>query len=643
MNSIFAKYIGMPLGVAFSLMLVLFVLVATKAGPEALQDPLTWFAILFLVILVGIAMRFKRRLGEDLEYREREHAELLDWTQKLQNAEFGDFRKLKEDAPSIIKNILLLFYPSGVPNSAYENRPVVITSVDPVSYVDDQFESKFEQSDIARFGGAITGVALFFTFALISPAVIEIGQSLSPPKSSATLTGDGGAAIGQAQEQPKSTEGNAALKSAIVSIGGKFVISATGVLLAVALSLELDRRRRTFMRKVNPTIRQLRDIGCTREELDLVIQMDQLDHARRNIEKQENIIKTLESLSDIEVSLKALGSEVVVQMQDMISKSIGESLERLLDQQKDQMQVLAEQIAKVVSEGLSSHMTALLGSVTQQLESISKSINQKGDSQFSEAISKLTEAISGKISGGAESLNKSLEVFATTMPDLIMSLKQASEDMKSGTKTAIDSQKAGQQDLLESLNSAVNNIVAATDGIRGGIQTGGRELEEQYSKIRAGMEGLSVGLIGTIEEFKTAIAEVQQAGKTLGESGMRVQPVYRQLEEAASKLRSTSEDFVRVGSTLVDAPASFRDSFVSANEAVNRQTITLQSQVAQWESLLAEVVQASKLLNQESQKSFTEGANTVKAAFAKLGEFVEAVEELSSGIEVLSARLKRDA
>ena len=300
--------------VVFSISLLAAIIGLVANEDRGILDHFTGkLAGVLVFAIVGLALWLIKNLNDDISHFEKIISDIVAWLVKFKDDAMADLEKLRASAPSVFKHMLISTIKLG---SSDQVSSKLVTSMDLTKYVDQVFEDKFENTKAARFGGSITGVSLIFTFALIAPAVIKIGQALDIKDAS-------------------SGNQDALLKSAIIQIGSKFLISATGVLFSLLVMWELDDKRKSFFRRSSNTIKSLSNVSLTHEEALLMVQTRALSRQEDLIKKSDDIISSLGKLESIKVDVTTLGNEVITQLKGVIKDSVGEQIERLLDKQSN--------------------------------------------------------------------------------------------------------------------------------------------------------------------------------------------------------------------------------------------------------------------------------------------------------------------
>ena len=599
--------------VAFSAILILVIFVfsislsqPTKQDSGAQSIILNFLFLFFLLILFIVSNKLRSLFLQDMAQREKEAKEISEWTTRVKQKEFQNIVDARKGAPSWLRGILLILYPGGIPSPYYMDTPIVVTSVDAATFTDQQFEEKFESTLISRFNGALTGLSLFFTFALISPAVIEVGKA---------ITGGDGT--------------NTSLTAAITSIGAKFVLSASGVLLTLALSFELHLRRKKFMKEAQVAIRALREVAYTREELDLVIQLDQLT-------EQKNTVKAVNSLSDIKVTLSSLSEEVSIRMGDIITRSIGDSIDRAMQSQAEGLNNIATALSNSVSQQLQTSMNELISSLKNELATISRGLNERGETNFGDAINMLIQAIEQGSGASADKLKVAVEALASEFPRIGKELSAVIGKLAEIQASANGSAEKNNNELTSRLDETLQKMAAAFENLQSNIKAAGVEMKGAYDQIRGEFLTTSQALTESGNELRNVLGQIKETSKEISQTSTILAPANESLATSTKTLSETANVLKLATEDLRKSPADFAAALQQAREAIDQQTQAIKSQASEWGVLFDRVQDGSMKLNETSQATWTLGEQNIRNAF---GNLEDNLSELSEDIQSLTNTL----
>ncbi len=336
------------------------------------------------------------------------------------------------------------------PSSKYANRlarfiePHVVGKrrekfviVVPIQSAIDEWVERLRASSFGfLIGSTYTGIALVCTFGLIAWVLFtDVSQAIQ-----------------------QNTANSGALANAVRTMGAKFVISSTGLLLAIlhmfvqwwqthGLRTALDRLEGELapcfidLRRAKLEIME-ESLSCAREVRPSIEQ-----HERHSVER-------LDRLRDIEVSVKDLGGEVTASLDGIMREAIAEQVRSLLTD----MRAFAEQIAGDVQKSVQGNLGELSGQLVTALSRIQTALESQPQSEVEKLLRCVQDAVTGGFSSETKNMSKLLSEFQNVFPTLAHQLQGVSENLQA-VLSGLAAQQQAHNALMEGMAQATADNV----------------------------------------------------------------------------------------------------------------------------------------------------------------------------------------
>jgi hypothetical protein len=314
-------------------------------------------------------------------------------------------------------------------------------------------------------GRSLTGIALVLTFGLIAWVLAtDVPRAIA----GVTVTGD----------PSSSAAANEALQTAVAAIGAKFFVSATGLLLSLffrALEAktdgdiaELARRSAYRHRHLFTTYEQFRHaevLQLLREANNaaeqsverLLVSVDGLQVATSESSKSivaatqsqtSELVRGLDGLSSIEVSVKDMGQEVSTHLGHVMKNQVADQICGALADLRGFAQEIVEQAQ---SESRTAHLS-LLGALNQVETTIAN--------QSTSDIEKLLERMQGAVATGydneARNLSTAIAALTRALPTLEEHLRRMTHDLEQQMHERTASAARLQADIVGELQRMIS-------------------------------------------------------------------------------------------------------------------------------------------------------------------------------------------
>lgn len=519
-------------------------------------------------------------------------------------------------------------------------------------------------------GSTATGIALFCTFYLISHVLeANIPNALDAASGATANT-----------EQ---------LKIAMRLLGQKFLISATGIGIAVLFAMTTAIARRVALDAAHDASAQVVGLFCTPASLSASVQLLQLRATHASSSHLDEIRATMHAtredlarLGSIEVSVKDMGAEVTTQLQRMLKEDLGNEIKEILKDVMRQADEIAERLRSNLIESIQRAIETEVPKVLESLQGIRQSVEGQASSPLEKILEQLKSVVSGGMQGESSQMSAALRQFAEVVPALALQLKDVAHSMTTDMRDRTNesarvtesllAQVGGLLARLESQQSATEQAIAqiaraSTVGaeammarleagsaeVMGGLlKTSRAEIDGVLEKLQAvatqsaqgyGTMEQSLGATArTIAEVRDGLADAAESIRSISTETRGVVSGARQSSEAAQRAASSFENAAGMLSTGVDSMRAAIDqgrSYGTEQQAV----------VAEHRKLLEELEKMWPRLFETYLRSFDEKSTLLARSWtdlytqvSKLSETVggglsEAAEDLKVSVDRLTA------
>jgi hypothetical protein len=577
--------------------------------------------------------------------------------------EFGDEVKFEKIAVS--KNFLALHLKEITLN--FQDYPkTLICKEDPVYYLTKKTQTMFKHSYWYRFGQNFTGIALILTFLLIGQAVYDIGLTLQGKSaiidSSNNLKSNDKMAKGQISSLTESQS----LGRAIEHLRTKFIISVLGIafsiiyqLISHSMSAKLyaeSKQKLVFLNTTNIRLHEYADLDYQRQQAEGALEsaesIKSIDRGLANQLEKNNIDLTeikvlLSNLSEIDVKVGDLATNVTQQLENIIDKSIGERLTLLLNAQKESTEKIASELGKVLAETMGKELEATFAKLAETLPSI----------------------ISNGASGSSQKMAETFDKMADTLPALFESMNVAMIQMKNQQSDGEQSSKKVNEDLLKTISSSVENFNALSvsntkfqeellvkmtgiiDDLHTSSEKNTSKTKEVFTdgakKLNEEMSNGAGHLVSSINQVKNIVTEIEKMSNALRINNStslsevnNTLSAFKGVTENISKynqeMGSSIQSLLGITKQLSEAPELTRHLISDTKKASDSITESYQNLEKTFVSGIGQIasVYASKIQLIEDQSKSIKVA--YEGASAGLNKALDPLEELSENIEKLN-------
>lgn len=413
------------------------------------------------------------------------------------------------------------------------------------------------------FGGLLTGVALIFTFLLIA----------------SVMTGEVPSAI--------SEDANAsALSAAVDKLGGKFLISASGIAGSVVCLLICNLLRAWLHRRANEVSLELqaRFVSLEATELDARLQQVELLRAEREdraaqhralVQHLASLDERAHKLTSIEVSVQTIGNEVSANLKNIMKDAMGEELRAML---VDTMVEVAR-----IADRVQEHMT---GQLQASLAAVQRAVENQAQGQLESILEKLQTAVSGGFHNESSKMAVALDAFSRVVPALEQQLRKMTDEVaEDSRRRSAESAQASQavlaqvSGLVDAMSSQHAASVQAIDRIEAASARGAEDMARRMSAAAETSAARHVELehraASAAETVALASDGIAQAARTLAELTAQTTALLQQARAGNADLQASTRELAAAG-----------NGFATALSAMQQVAALTRTQTAEQQALL---------------------------------------------------------
>ncbi len=524
-------------------------------------------------------------------------------------------------------NELQLLTPSSARNGAYDaiksTRVRVVSSALGERWllrapVESTLHEWLEVSTLrqARFeaGAWITGGALLLTFFLIAKVLAEsVGPAIK----------GGGAGMDD-------------LSQAVTTMGGKFVVSMTGIAMSIWHGFVRNRATLKLYGAANEAALRIEDQTVTLEAYQN--ERDELNDGK-NTEQFRVLLGALGELTSIKVSVSDIGSELADKLKNVVTRDIVDGIGRALREMADDLEA---KVSSSFAKTLDTRMTAVVSELTK----IEAAVSSQAKDQVGELLQKLAGAVSGGFSNETAQMKEALLRFAEVVPQLETQMRTMMQH--TGQDLARQSSEAGR--LNEALMSRLEHVLASiTEQQRAAAEANTRVLDMATSTHGSLATAVANANEQIITSSKLAVDELSTAMRAVsGDARHNNSQLISELEASAKVLQQARTDSVTGASRLAEAVGLLRDVLRQTQETSRDFALTAASldrgfnQTKETLEAASSVVQASSAASKEMQMQWPKLADQYlqdsNQAFEKIaGSWKGQVDAIESSVRSISS------
>lgn len=478
----------------------------------------------------------------------------------------------------------------------------------------DIFEEYAERRlSTVRFvvGSTATGIALFFTFFLIAHV---IGTNIP-------------SALDAASAATADTE---QLKTAMKLLGQKFMISATGIMIAVIFAIGTAIARRFVLIAAHEASLRAAHLFCTPESVSASAQLLEVRAAETSVEHLDEIRETmlgtredlaklrsiesslremgaemtaqrhaavtseahlaeirttmagtredLAKLRSIEVSVKGIGADLTLQLQRMLKEDLGEQIKEILIDVMRQANEMSERLRAELLDGFQRTLETEIPKVLESLQAIRNSVEGQASSPIERMLEQLQSVVSGGMQGETAQMSAALKQFAEVVPALASQLQDVAKNMTRDMQERTDesarvsekllAQVGGLLERLESQQSATDRAIAEI------AKASSDGAEAMMARLQAGSAEVMGGLLKTSRsEIDGVLARLQDVAKAnaqgYGTLEQSVGATARSIGEARDGLAAAAESIRSLSKETRVVVAEARQGSEAAQKAAS--------------------------------------------------------------------------
>lgn len=524
-------------------------------------------------------------------------------------------------------NELQLLTPSSARNGAYDaiksTRVRVVSSALGERWllrapVESTLHEWLEVSTLrqARFeaGAWITGGALLLTFFLIAKVLAEsVGPAIK----------GGGAGMDD-------------LSQAVTTMGGKFVVSMTGIAMSIWHGFVRNRATLKLYGAANEAALRIEDQTVTLEAYQN--ERDELNDGK-NTEQFRVLLGALGVLTSIKVSVSDIGSELADKLKNVVTRDIVDGIGRALREMADDLEA---KVSSSFAKTLDTRMTAVVSELTK----IEAAVSSQAKDQVGELLQKLAGAVSGGFSNETAQMKEALLRFAEVVPQLETQMRTMMQH--TGQDLARQSSEAGR--LNEALMSRLEHVLASiTEQQRAAAEANTRVQDMATSTHGSLATAVANANEQLITSSKLAVDELSAAMRAVsGDARHNNSQLISELEASAKVLQQARTDSVTGASRLAEAVGLLRDVLRQTQETSRDFALTAASldrgfnQTKETLEAASSVVQASSAASKEMQMQWPKLADQYlqdsNQAFEKIaGSWKGQVDAIESSVRSISS------
>lgn len=514
-------------------------------------------------------------------------------------------------------------------------------------------------------GASYTGIALVFTFLLIALVLFQVSGAMS-----IGVSGD-----------------THALSEAVKTMGGKFLISCTGLLLAIAhlfvvrgvegklgecgwlvqedlQPVFVDRRTvelELLDAQLEATHGLERAIVASQE--DLASRIMPLHDLKPAIEAHQGaLVERLDRLRAIEVTVKDLGVEVSTSLTALVDGAMAQHVQTLLTD----LRGLTENIAEKLEKSLQGNISALGERLAASIDGVQATIRAQPTSDLERIMSTFRDSVSGGFNSEAQNISRLLADFEHVFPTLAQELQQVTRSL-GDVMAGLGEQQREQHALVASIATSTSENVQrmGVDLAREGSEAMAKILGETNARIEQMVVAMDQAAQRTAGQTSTVASELDAVTQRvavvaggLDASTGRVQALLQHVEASLGASRNGLAVLGDAASRLKGASDGIQATISASDQARKRMESMLEQQVEVassnakgldhmqrvWPKLLEDVAKTVQSTTGSLSDSWTKLSQQLVVATERYGNDVGAkVDDLGSAVELLTKTMREAA
>jgi hypothetical protein len=503
------------------------------------------------------------------------------------------------------------------------------------------FEGRINSEFFKHLPGILTGLGIIGTFlglivGLQSFASIELGN-------------------------PQETQRG--LQQLMEAVGGAFVVSATAIVAAMAITLVeklLVKQLTSLVHELVQAIDALYDAGASEDYLARLVKASEESAAQTKILKDalvKELGDLLRELTDAQIAAATSNANSIqANMQNQgqeigaaVSKSINEGLKGPLDKVADLVATASGEQSSAATKMLQEVMTSFSQKLNDlfggQISEINR-LNQEAATSIKQAV----DGIHNLVNALQDSGQKTADEMSQRMLDAIerMAARQDQINAQSSAfveelkKIMAEGQTQTQEKLLETMaamQEQMLKISTAMTGAQNEVFEGNRAREKEMADRATTMvDGMS-------DSVKSAVEEISKASKTIADSvdalGRTTSSAIDRMNTGAQLIAVAAEDFTKAGNSVGNVLAQSsglveKINSTSANLSTSASSLQdalqdYQAQRSSLTSMLSDFKQTVELAKKDTQLTGDVLVRLEKAT-TQLGQAETAAEEYLANV-----------
>jgi len=503
------------------------------------------------------------------------------------------------------------------------------------------FEGRINSEFFKHLPGILTGLGIIGTFlglivGLQSFASIELGN-------------------------PQETQRG--LQQLMEAVGGAFVVSATAIVAAMAITLVeklLVKQLTSLVHELVQAIDALYDAGASEDYLARLVKASEESAAQTKILKDalvKELGDLLRELTDAQIAAATSNANSIqANMQNQgqeigaaVSKSINEGLKGPLDKVADLVATASGEQSSAATKMLQEVMTSFSQKLNDlfggQISEINR-LNQEAATSIKQAV----DGIHNLVNALQDSGQKTADEMSQRMLDAIerMAARQDQINAQSSAfveelkKIMAEGQTQTQEKLLETMaamQEQMLKISTAMTGAQNEVFEGNRAREKEMADRATTMvDGMS-------DSVKSAVEEISKASKTIADSvdalGRTTSSAIDRMNTGAQLIAVAAEDFTKAGNSvgnvltqssgLVEKINSTSANLSTSASSLQDALQDYQAQRSSLTSMLSDFKQTVELAKKDTQLTGDVLVRLEKATI-QLGQAETAAEEYLANV-----------
>lgn len=503
------------------------------------------------------------------------------------------------------------------------------------------FEGRINSEFFKHLPGILTGLGIIGTFlglivGLQSFASIELGN-------------------------PQETQRG--LQQLMQAVGGAFVVSATAIVAAMAITLVeklLVKQLTSLVHELVQAIDALYDAGASEDYLARLVKASEESAAQTKILKDalvKELGDLLRELTDAQISAATKNANLLqANMQNhgqeigaAVSKSINEGLKGPLDKVADLVATASGEQSSAASKMLQEVMTSFSQKLNDlfggQISEINR-LNQEAASSIKQAV----DGIQNLVSALQDSGQKTADEMSQRMLDAIEKMASRQDQINAQSSAFVDElkkimaegQSQTQAKLLETMSAMQEQMMkmsSAMTGAQNDVFENNRAREKEMTDRASSMVN------GMSDSVKSAIEEISKSSKTIADSvdtlGRTTTSAIDKMNTGAQLIAVAAEDFTKAGNTVgnvLNQSSGLVEKINSTSTHLSTSANTLQDALQDYQSqrtsltsMLSEFRQTVELAKKDTQLTGDVLVRLEKAT-TQLGHAETAAEEYLANV-----------